>query len=111
MARPPHGTNHLQEILDVMMTAAAFEQEVRVLFLDDGVYQLKKGQDPGATNTNNITPIFQALGVYEFKDYFVEDESIKERALNLDDLELPVERVSRNQIGNLMLAHDIVYNS
>ena len=111
MSRPPHGANYLQEILDVMMTAAAFDQEVRVLFLDDGVYQLKKGQDPGATNTKNITPIFQALSIYDIKDYFVEDESIKERALDLDDLELLVELVPRNQIGSLMLAHDTVYNS
>ncbi len=111
MSRAPHGTNHLREILDVMMTAAAFDQEVRVLFLDDGVFQLKKEQNPGATKIKNITPLFQALSIYDIKDYFVEIESIKERALDLDDLELPVEPIARNHIGNLMLAHHMVYNS
>ena len=43
--RPPHGTLHAWESLDLTLTAAAFEQEVSVVFLDDGVYQLLAKQD------------------------------------------------------------------
>lgn len=111
MSRSPHGTSYVQEMLDVMLTAAAFDQEISVLFLDDGVFQLKKGQDPVAVGLKDIMPIFLALEVYDIKEYYAEAESIKERAIDSADLQLPVKLVSRNRLENLMIAHDIVYNS
>ena len=46
--KAPYGTIYALENLEVVLIAAAFDQDVSVVFLDDGVYQLKKSQDTAA---------------------------------------------------------------
>ena len=41
----PHGTVYALEGLEVVLIGAAFEQEVSMAFIGDGVFQLKQGQD------------------------------------------------------------------
>ena len=43
--KAPYGTIYAWESLEVVLIGAAFDQEVSLLFVDDGVYQLTKGQD------------------------------------------------------------------
>ena len=40
--RAPYGTIYALECLEVVLVAAAFDQDVSVVFMDDGVCQLKK---------------------------------------------------------------------
>ena len=42
--KAPHGTVYALESLEVVLITAAFDQDVSLVFMDDGVYQLKKGQ-------------------------------------------------------------------
>ncbi len=44
--RAPHGSIYALESLETVLIGAAFDQDVSVLFVDDGVYQLKKDQQP-----------------------------------------------------------------
>ena len=46
MRQPPHGSIFAQEGLETVLIGAAFEQSVSLLFLDDGVFVLKRGQAP-----------------------------------------------------------------
>ena len=39
--KAPHGTVYALESLEVVLIAAAFDQDVSLAFMDDGVYQLK----------------------------------------------------------------------
>jgi tRNA 2-thiouridine synthesizing protein C len=43
--KAPYGTIYALESLEVVLIGAAFEQDVSLAFVDDGVYQLTKGQD------------------------------------------------------------------
>ncbi len=43
--KAPYGTIYALECLEVVLISAAFDQDVSVVFLDDGVCQLKKNQD------------------------------------------------------------------
>ena len=43
--RAPHGTVYAHEALEVVLIGAAFDQDVSLAFIDDGVFQLKKNQD------------------------------------------------------------------
>jgi len=52
--KAPHGTIYAHEALEVVLIAAAFEQDVALAFIDDGVYQLKKGQNTEGQATNNF---------------------------------------------------------
>ena len=42
--KAPYGTIYALESLEVVLIAAAFDQDVSLVFMDDGVYQLKKGR-------------------------------------------------------------------
>ena len=41
----PHGTIYTYEGLEMILIMAAYEQDLSVVFIGDGVYALKKGQD------------------------------------------------------------------
>lgn len=98
----------IQEALDEIMTVAAFDQSVSLLFIDDGVYSLKRGQNPEILNLKNVTPIFDALAMYEIQQFFAEDESLKIRGLSSDDLILSVKSICRSEIGELWDKFDVI---
>jgi tRNA 2-thiouridine synthesizing protein C len=84
--KAPHGTIYALESLEVVLIGAAFEQEVTLAFVDDGVYQLLQNQDSSAIGTKNFTPTYRALGDYDVNRIFVERESMELRGLTKDDL-------------------------
>ena len=84
--RAPHGSNYAQEGLEVALIGAAFDQSVSIAFIDDGVFQLKAGQDTVALGVKNFTATYRALGDYEVKKIYVEQESLAQRGLSADDL-------------------------
>jgi tRNA 2-thiouridine synthesizing protein C len=85
--KAPYGTIYAWESLEVVLIGAAFDQDVSLAFVDDGVYQLIKGQDTSEIGMKNFSPTYAALGDYEIKKIFVEKESLEERGLTLDDLQ------------------------
>jgi tRNA 2-thiouridine synthesizing protein C len=84
--KPPHGSIYALESLEVVLIGAAFEQDVTLAFIDDGVYQLLQNQDTGAIGTKNFSPTFRALGDYDVNKIYVERESLEMRGLSKEDL-------------------------
>ena len=85
--KAPYGTIYALESLEVVLIGAAFEQDVSLAFLDDGVFQLTRGQDTKDIGVKNFSPTFRALGDYEVTKLYVEQESLDERGLTQDDLQ------------------------
>ena len=120
--KAPYGTIYALESLEVVLIGAAFEQDVSLAFLDDGVFQLTKGQNTDAIGIKNFSPTFRALGDYEVTQLYVEAESLAERGLSEDDLqeimyededddweEKPSIRiVSRAEMADVMADQDVV---
>ena len=120
--KAPYGTIYALEALEVVLIGAAFEQDVSLAFLDDGVFQLTKGQKTDGIGVKNFSPTFRALGDYEVTKLFVERESLQERGLSEDDLqeimwededndyeEKPSIRiVSRAEMADVMADQDVV---
>jgi tRNA 2-thiouridine synthesizing protein C len=84
--KPPHGSIYALESLEVVLIAAAFEQEVTLAFIDDGVYQLLQNQDSSAIGTKNFAPTYRVLGDYDVNRIYVERESLEMRGLVKEDL-------------------------
>ena len=84
--KPPHGSIYALESLEVVLIGAAFEQEVTLAFIDDGVYQLLQNQDTSAAGLKNFAPTYRALGDYDVNRIFVERESLELRGLVKEDL-------------------------
>jgi tRNA 2-thiouridine synthesizing protein C len=120
--KAPYGTIYALESLEVVLIGAAFDQDVSLAFLDDGVFQLTKGQDTKEIGVKNFSPTFRALGDYEVTKLFVEQESLDERGLTADDLqeivwededddynEKPSIRIiSRAEMADVMADQDVV---
>jgi tRNA 2-thiouridine synthesizing protein C len=70
--KAPYGTVYALEALEVVLVGAAFEQDVSVTFMDDGVYQLAKGQDTSGISMKNFSPTYAALGDFEVTKIYVE---------------------------------------
>jgi len=108
--RAPYGSIYALESLEVVLIGAAFEQDVSMLFVDDGVYQLKKGQDTKEVDMKNFSPTYRALEMYDVEKLYVEKESMDERGLTQDDLLVPVEVMTSAQVAELMEEQDVVFN-
>ena len=106
--RAPYGTVYALESLEVILIGAAFDQDVSVVFIDDGVFQIKKGQDTKGIGMKNFSPAYRALEMYDVEKLYVERESLEQRGLTEDDLIVPVEILSGREIGALMAEQDVV---
>ena len=84
--KAPYGTIYAWEALEVVLIGAAFDQDVCVLFLDDGVYQLTRGQDTKGIGMKNFSPTYRTLGDYEVRRIYVDRASLEARGLTEDDL-------------------------
>ncbi len=84
--KAPYGTIYAWESLEVVLIGAAFDQVVSLMFMDDGVYQLVKGQDPSGIGMKNFSPTYRTLGDYEVKNVYVDRDSLAARGLSADDL-------------------------
>jgi len=84
--KAPYGTVYALESLEVVLIGAAFEQDVSLAFIGDGVYQIAKNQSTDGIGMKNFSPTYKALGDYEVNKLYVEKESLEARGLTLDDL-------------------------
>ena len=108
--RAPYGSIYALESLEVVLIAAAFEQQVALAFIDDGVYQMKKGQQTKGIETKNFSPTFRALGDYDVEKLYVERESMQARGLSTDDLLGEVIVVGRDELAGLIAQQDVLLN-
>lgn len=108
LRKPPHSGAYVQEMLDIILTTAAFDQSVALLLLDDAVFQLKNNQHPGP-GVKDTAAIFKALEIYEVTAVYVELESLQERGLAATDLLLPIQTHYRKDISGLLQQFDLVF--
>jgi tRNA 2-thiouridine synthesizing protein C len=106
--KAPYGTVYALESLEVVLITAAFDQDVSLAFLDDGVFQLKKGQQTKGIETKNFSPTYRALEGYDIEKLYVEKESLEARGLTEDDLLVDVTVMGRKELGELMGQQDVV---
>ena len=106
--KAPYGTIYAFESLEVVLIGAAFEQDVSLAFLGDGVYQLAKGQNTKALEVKNFSPTYRALEDYDVTKLYVDEEALKARGLTEADLVVPVEVVSSQRMAEIMEGQDVI---
>ena len=106
--KAPYGTVYALEGLEVVLITAAFDQDVSMVFIDDGVFQIKKDQETSGINMKNFSPTYRALEGYEVEKVYAEKESLVARGMDEDDLVIPVEILTASEISDLMDSQDII---
>ncbi len=122
--KAPHGTIFALESLEVVLMGAAFDQEVSLAFIDDGVYQLMQNQDTSGIGVKNFSATYKALGDYDVNKIYVEKESLELRGLSKENL-LPltwededddwaekdsIHVVSSEELSEIIESQDIIFN-
>ena len=117
--KAPYGTIYALEVLETVLITAAFEQHANIVFVDDGVYQIKSGQDTADINMKNFSPTY---GIIEMEKedadededidmnwrIIVEKESMEARGLTKDDFKVDVEILSAAELADVIDASDCV---
>ena len=106
--KAPFGTIYALESLEVVLIAATFDQDVSLAFLDDGVYEIVKGQNPKGIGIKNHAPTYRALEGYDVEKLYVERESLAARGLAEGDLIVDVTVLGAAELGALMDEQDVV---
>lgn len=106
--KAPYGTIYALESLEVVLIAAAFDQDVSLAFLDDGVYQIVKGQQTKGIDVKNFSPTYRALEGYDIEKLYVDKESMEARGLTEDDFLVDVKVLSATEMADLMTTQDVV---
>jgi tRNA 2-thiouridine synthesizing protein C len=109
--KAPYGTIYALESLEVVLIGAAFDQDVSLAFLDDGVFQLKKDHKTTVNSgigVKDFSKTYRALEDYDVEKLYVDKESLAERGLTEADLIVPVQVLDRAQMAELMEAQDVI---
>jgi tRNA 2-thiouridine synthesizing protein C len=109
--KAPYGTVYALESLEMVLIAAAFDQDVSVVFMDDGVYQIKKDQETDGIGMKNFSKTYRALEGYDVEKLYVSKESMEERNLTTDDFLVDVEVLDRDALSALMAEQEVVITS
>ena len=106
--KAPYGTIYALESLEVVLIAAAFDQDVSLAFIDDGVYQIAKGQDTKNIGMKNFSSTYRALDDYDINKLYVQKESMEARGLTDKDFLVPVEVKTAAELSALMEQQDVL---
>jgi tRNA 2-thiouridine synthesizing protein C len=102
MRKPPHGSIYAYEGLEVILISAAYEQDISVLFMGDGVLSLKKGQDTTELGIKGFMKTYPVLEDYDINKIYVDGNSLRERGLTEEDLIIDVQVKGADEIAALM---------
>jgi len=103
----PYGQSLAKEALDALLASANYGQEVSVVFLDDGIFQLLPDQSPGALPQKSHGNQLGLLPLYGLDKVYVHSDSCRERGLCLEALILnDLQPVDSQQLGQLLTEQD-----
>src|SRR4030065_2252742 len=106
--KAPHGTVYALEGREVVLITAAFDQDVSMVFTDDGIYQLMKGIDTKGIEVKDFSRTYRALEGYDIEKLYVDQASMDARGLTEDDLIVDVTVLSVDEMSNLMAEPAVV---
>lgn len=110
MRHSPYGSSSNKEAIEAILAALTLDMHVSVVFLDDGVWQLKSDQYPAAIAEKNYTAMLKLLPEYGTVQLFVAKDSLIEHALKRKDLFIAVEELNQSEIAHLLAHQDILLN-
>jgi tRNA 2-thiouridine synthesizing protein C len=97
-----------REALDIALAGGAFDLPVGLLFLDDGVFQLIAGQQPGQLQQKDLGANLQALPMFGVESLYASQHSLNERGLSDAELNLAVQRLDDSTLTALLDRYDQV---
>lgn len=77
----PYGSDLSQEALDATLAMGLFGQEITLIFLGDGVFQLLKNQHGDDVHQKSLEKQISAFELYDIERIFVCAHSLEQRSI------------------------------
>jgi len=110
LRQSPYGSTLAREALDMALAFAAFDQQVQLVFMGDGVLQLLPSQHAHLVHKKNIEKTLDALELYEINRIYADAHSLALRGLTEKDIRSDVTTVSSEQLQQLLRNADQVFH-
>ncbi|PSU49922.1 sulfurtransferase complex subunit TusC [Photobacterium frigidiphilum] len=81
----PHGVTNGREGLDAVLATSAYSEDLHLFFMDDGVFQLVKNQQPALVLSRDYIATFKMLELYDIDNIYVCQDSMNMRGLTKND--------------------------
>ena len=108
ISRSPYSGVQSFELIDSAMVSAIFENNVSILFRAEGVWSLLSDQNGELLNSKTHSKVLSALPTYEIDNLYFCEDSVNERQINRDQIDIPVKPLSLNEQQQLIANQDIV---
>lgn len=103
----PYGASTAREAIDIALAAAVYDQDIGVLFMDDGIFQLLRNQNSQYINQKNIASILPALDLYGIENIYVHQESLTARTISTNELIFDdIHLLNNKDVGELLNQQD-----
>ena len=109
LTQSPYGCSLSREAIDYCLAAAAFEQDLTLLFTGDAVLQLIKDQKPSTINQKDLTKTLSALPIYGINQFYVDSSSLEQYGLD-DNFCVPAIKIDAKEISELLVNADTILN-
>lgn len=102
VTQAPYSNAAGQEALDAALIGASFDLDVSVLFIHDGVFQLKQGQDSSTSGLKEFTKTYKAFDDFAIEKIYTHDLSLNARGLIEPELMCAVTIISSQGVRELI---------
>lgn len=108
LSKAPYQGQQARESLDAILTAAAFEQPLSLLFTGEGVYQLLQRQQPEGIQAKNLAATLPVLPLYDVENIYIDQQAAEKRAISASDCLVEAEFMDIPAMQQLFAKHDCV---
>ena len=108
--RAPYSGQLAREALDAVLVCASYDIPTTLLLMGDGVFQLLKGQDSQQIPRKNLSAMLQALPLYGIDSVHVDETSLLERGIEVNQLCQAVTLLSQDELPQFIRQHSRVLN-
>jgi len=103
----PYGSSLAKDALDAVLASSAYDQQLSLLFMDDGVFQLLSNQSSTEIAQKSFSSILPVLPLYEINSIYVHYESLEKRQITINELVLDsVQIIDSAAICSLLAQQD-----
>lgn len=100
----PYGSSLARDALDAVLAASAFEQDIALLLMDEGVWQAYRHQQASAIEQKELGKNLSALAVFGVEKVYVHERSLTRRGLDRDSLSLNNVQLLNDEATRALLA-------
>ena len=102
----PYGNSLAKDALDAILASSAYNQQLSVVFIDDGVFQLIANQQAEVNEEKSISNTLSAFPLYDITALFVCAESLQQRGLTKENIPNEVTPVNAKKLKQLFSQQD-----